>query len=266
MNVPHFDVRSISGLRRHNVHRMTPQKSTVDEIRQRFDGQVERFSNLETGQQATMDSPLALELIARSAASVTPAATSLLDIGCGAGNYSLKVLQYLPSISPTLVDLSQPMLDRARDRVSATGVAVTTIQSDIRNLPLEKNTFDIMLAASVLHHLRDDSEWRAVFAKLFNALRPGGALWIFDLIEHSDPAVHRMMWERYGEYLTGLKGPEHRENVFAYVEKEDTPRPLMQQIDWLREAGFARIEILHKNGPFAAFGAIKRSWDLSDPN
>ena len=47
-------------------------KSTVDEIRQRFDADVERFSNLETGQSATMDSPLAMELIAQVAAATTP--------------------------------------------------------------------------------------------------------------------------------------------------------------------------------------------------
>ena len=32
-------------------------KSTVEEIRQRFDKDVERFSNLETGQSATIDAP-----------------------------------------------------------------------------------------------------------------------------------------------------------------------------------------------------------------
>src|SRR5687767_3928615 len=34
-------------------------KSTVEEIRQRFDADVERFSTLETGQSATVDAPLA---------------------------------------------------------------------------------------------------------------------------------------------------------------------------------------------------------------
>ena len=43
-------------------------KSTVEEIRARFDNDVERFSNLETGQSATIDAPLALELIAEAAA------------------------------------------------------------------------------------------------------------------------------------------------------------------------------------------------------
>lgn len=54
-------------------------KSTVDQIRERFDGDVERFSNLETGQSATIDTPLSLALIAEAALRVTPRATSFLD-------------------------------------------------------------------------------------------------------------------------------------------------------------------------------------------
>ena len=61
-------------------------KSTVEQIRERFDKDVERFSNLETGQTAAMDSPLMLDLISRAAAALNPGATSILDIGCGAGN------------------------------------------------------------------------------------------------------------------------------------------------------------------------------------
>jgi tRNA (cmo5U34)-methyltransferase len=65
------------------------------------------------------------------------------------------------------------------------------------------------------------------------------------------------MWERYGEYLSALKDEAYRDHVFAYVEKEDTPRPLTFQLDLLREVGFAQTEVLHKNVCFAAFGAVK---------
>ena len=47
-------------------------KSTVEEIRARFDQDVERFSNLATGQTATIDAALCLELVAQAAAAVTP--------------------------------------------------------------------------------------------------------------------------------------------------------------------------------------------------
>jgi tRNA (cmo5U34)-methyltransferase len=46
-------------------------KLTVDEIRQRFDADVERFFNLETGQKATVDAPLAMALVAEAAAATT---------------------------------------------------------------------------------------------------------------------------------------------------------------------------------------------------
>src|SRR3954449_1092591 len=109
-------------------------KSTVDEIRQRFDADVERFSNLETGQSATIDAPLAMELGADAAAATTPRARHVLDVGCGAGNYTLKLLQRLPGLDATLVDLSRPMLDRAGQRVGAVGTGagrVTLLQGDI---------------------------------------------------------------------------------------------------------------------------------------
>ncbi len=233
------------------------KKSTVEQIRERFDRDVERFSNLETGQSATIDAPIALELIARVAAA-TPFATHLLDIGCGAGNYTLKLLQYVPNLNITLVDLSKPMLDRAVERVrAATSGEVTTAQADIRDLRLGESRFDIIVAAAVFHHLREDAEWLSVFSKCYAALKPGGSMWISDLIEHPNPSIHAVMWARYGEYLTELKGSEYRDQVFAYIEQEDTPRPLLFQLNLLREVGFREVEILHKNGCFAAFGAIK---------
>ena len=233
-------------------------KSTPAEIRARFDQDVERFSNLETGQSATIDAPLVLELISSAAAATCPHARSVLDVGCGAGNYTLKLLEKLPGLDATLVDLSRPMLDRAVQRVTAaTSGKVVPLQGDIRDLPLEDGSFDIILAAAVLHHLRSDEEWRQVFQKFHRSLRPGGSVWISDLIEHMLPALHAMMWSRYGRYLSDLKDDAYRDSVFAYIEKEDTPRPLMFQLDMLRKAGFDRVEILHKTSVFAAFGAVR---------
>ena len=233
-------------------------KSSPDQIRARFDADVERFSNLETGQSATIDAPLVLELITQAAAAVTPHARAALDVGCGAGNYALKLLERLPGLDLTLLDLSQPMLDRALQRVGpATTGRVRAVQADVRAFDPGLGQYDVIVAAAVLHHLRGEDEWRAVLARLYHALRPGGSLWIADLIEHTTPAVQGLMWARYGEYLAALKGDAYRATVFAYIEQEDTPRPLLFQLDQLRAAGFAQVEVLHKHSVFAAFGGIK---------
>ena len=146
-------------------------KSTVEQIRQRFDNDVERFSNLETGQSATIDAPLVLDLITAVAAATNPQATRVLDIGCGAGNYTVKLLQRLPDLNVTLIDLSKPMLDRALQRLGPlTTGNIAALQGDIRHIVLEPDSFDIILAAAVFHHLRDDDG----VAKpcLANATRP----------------------------------------------------------------------------------------------
>jgi tRNA (cmo5U34)-methyltransferase len=235
-----------------------PMKSTVQQIRERFDSDVERFSHLETGNTAQVDSVLSLELIAEAAAGTNPTGRALLDVGCGAGNYSLKIVERFPALDVTLLDLSQPMLERAQERVSAaTRGRVSIRQADIREAELGEAQFDIIVAAAVLHHLRTEEQWREVFAKLHRALTYAGTLWIFDLVEHAMPEVEQCMWERYGRYLTTMKDESYRDHVFAYVEQEDTPRPLAFQLDLLRRTGFREVEVLHKNTCFAAFGARK---------
>jgi tRNA (cmo5U34)-methyltransferase len=242
-------------------------KSTVDEIRARFDGDVERFSNLATGQTATIDAPLVLDLICQAALAVTPGARHILDVGCGAGNYSLKLLSVLPDCDVTLIDLSRPMLDRAVQRISpATRGAVRAIQGDIRDIELSSQSIDVIVAAAVLHHLRHRDQWESVYRKLYAALRPGGSLWVADLIEHELPPVQAMMWRRYGEYLAQLQGDAYRESVLAYVQKEDTPIPLTEQLAYMRQAGFSPVDVLHKNSVFAAFGGVRAATSFRSPS
>jgi tRNA (cmo5U34)-methyltransferase len=234
------------------------KKASSEEIEQRFDNDVERFANLETGQTATMDAPLAMELITEAAVAASSPINSVLDIGCGAGNNTLKLLQCVEGFDCDLVDLSENMIDRAHDRVAALNSGRTRVfKGDIRSLDLVENSYDVILAAAVLHHLRDDEDWKQVFSKLYRLLLPGGSVWITDLVSHESAKIHDMMRKRYGDYLVGIGGEEYRDLVLEYIEKEDSPRAVMYQLELLREVGFTQVELLHKNSCFAAFGAIK---------
>ncbi|KFF05541.1 class I SAM-dependent methyltransferase [Flavobacterium reichenbachii] len=234
------------------------EKSTITEIKERFDKDVERFSNLETGQVATIDAKISLELITEASKRIVPNAQNVLDIGCGAGNYTLMMLSKVPNLNCTLVDLSLPMLNRAFERVSVeTNGKVEIKQGDIREVDLEENSFDIILAGAVLHHLRDDKDWETTFSKLFKLLKPGGCFMISDLITQDTDLLNEYTWQRYGEYLEGIGGAEYRQKVFDYIEKEDTPRSMNYQLDLMKKVGFSKVEILHKNMCFGAFGGIK---------
>ncbi|MEM9251927.1 MAG: class I SAM-dependent methyltransferase [Planctomycetota bacterium] len=245
--------------------------STVDEIRARFDNDVDRFSNLDTGQVAAKSSAEHMTLVAEAAVATTPAlvggSPEVCDIGCGAGNYTLRLLREIEAVGGdaesarvTLIDLSQPMLDRAVERVAAAGVPmgnVTAIQSDIRGVSLGVDRFDTVIAAQCLHHLRGDAEWEAVFAGIGRAVKPGGSFWISDSIDHEHHGVRGTMRRRWGAYLESVDGVAYRDRVMAYVDREDSPRPLGYQVGLLRDAGFAEVDVLSVDVRFAVFGGVK---------
>lgn len=233
-------------------------KSTIQEIEERFDKDVERFSNLEVGQVSTIDAKISLELITEASRRIVPNAKNLLDIGCGAGNYTLMMLSKVQDLNCTLVDLSKSMLDRANQRVSqTTRGSVHVVRGDIRKVALQDNHFDIVLAGAVLHHLREDRDWEFVFKKIYGSIRAGGCFMISDLITQENEILDKYIWERYGDYLEGINGKEYKNNVFDYIAKEDTPRSMNFQLDLMRRVGFKGVEILHKNMCFGVFGGIK---------
>jgi tRNA (cmo5U34)-methyltransferase len=234
------------------------QKSSIQEIKTRFDEDVVRFSNLEHGHTALVDSPLSMQLVTQAAVKSTPNIRRVLDIGCGAGNNTLKLLQAASPIDCDLLDLSLPMLEKAHQRISAINTGKIRIhQGDFRTAQLPEESYDVILAAAVLHHLRDDTDWEDTFSKIYRLTAPGGSIWITDLVSHETEAVQQMMRQSYAEYLESMGGESFRKTVFESIEIEDSPRPLTYQLDLLRHAGFQQVEILHKNSCFATFGAIK---------
>jgi tRNA (cmo5U34)-methyltransferase len=234
------------------------QKSTNEEIRTRFDHDVERFSNLESGQANIIDAALTMDLCTEAAKFTNPDARELLDIGCGAGNYTLKMLSKIPDLNCTLNDLSMPMLNRAKERVMGqTSGSVRIVQEDMRNLILKDEHFDIVLAAATLHHLRDDADWFMVFTKIYKALKTGGSLWISDIITHDTPGLSSLFNKQFSDHLERIGGASYRQKVLDYVDHEDSPRSLNYQLELLRKVGFRQVETLHKNGNVAAFGGVK---------
>jgi tRNA (cmo5U34)-methyltransferase len=150
------------------------------------------------------------------------------------------------------------MLQRARERISEVNTGTITIfQGDFRVIDLPEQGYDVILAAAVLHHLRDDKDWESTFGKIYRLTAAGGSVWITDLVAHETGAVQSLMWKRYGEYLCSVGGDPYKEEVFDYINREDSPRPVTYQMDLLRKVGFTHVELLHKNSCFAAFGAIK---------
>jgi tRNA (cmo5U34)-methyltransferase len=233
-------------------------KSSPQDIGRNFDQQVERFSNIETGQTTAIDSPLCMELVARSAILFNPNAKSIMDLGCGGGNYAVKIASLLPNVDVTLIDISKNMVEAAHQRLSGciTG-KVTAIHGDYRDIDMGTNCYDVITAGTTLHHLREDHEWESLFLKIYNALKPGGSFWINDIVISETDELTEMMLSGWLSYLKKMISEEEISMYRQRYDSEDTPRTLSYQLDLLKQVGFSKTIVLHKHFNFAAFGAIK---------
>jgi tRNA (cmo5U34)-methyltransferase len=80
---------------------------------------------------------------------------------------------------------------------------------------------------------------------------------VADLCTFSIPDLQEIMWRRYADYLTSLGGEDYKENIFGYIEKEDSPRPLPFQLGLLKTTGFFDYDVLHRNSVFACYVGVK---------
>lgn len=235
------------------------EKISADEIRERFDQDVTRFTDEMSGQATIVDAPLVLAMIEESIAEIQPEARTLCDIGCGGGNFALRIARKLPKLNVTLLDLSLEMLNTAAQRLKAENLIVeNVIQDDIRHVEFPAEKFDIIIASAVLHHLRTRNEWEAVFRKIHHAIKPGGAFWMTDLVKHENEAIERIQKKRYAEFLTDRLGKEQQEHVFDQIEASDTPETSTFLLRTLEKVGFCNVDIIHKNMTFATFLAMKK--------
>lgn len=117
----------------------------------------------------------------------------VLDVGTGDGTYALAAAARGASVVG--VDLSQAMLETARRRAKEGGVEVEWQLADATALPFGEDTFDVVLAVTVLCFVPDAA--RAV-NEMARVLRPGGHLVLGELGRWSVWAAWRRLRGWFG--------------------------------------------------------------------
>jgi SAM-dependent methyltransferase len=125
--------------------------------------------------QEQLDSQInPLGLAAMQRADVKPG-EHVLDIGCGCGQSALELAERVgPQGSVVGIDISQPMLARARERQNDLQIKnLAFLHADAQTHRFERECFDLIFSRFGVMFFADP---RAAFANLCTALRPDGRL------------------------------------------------------------------------------------------
>jgi ubiquinone biosynthesis O-methyltransferase len=114
------------------------------------------------------------------------AGLQVLDVGCGDGQLAASLARVGAKVSA--IDTDARMLKAARRHFAATGVSVALNRGSVEALPYDDNTFDIVLAVTVLCLVRDP---RGAITQMTRVLKPGGRLILGELGRRSSWAVWR---------------------------------------------------------------------------
>ena len=96
--------------------------------------------------------------------------TRVLDVGCGPGRHLVELHRI--GYRATGLDLSQPMIDAARDTIREAGL----VRADMRLLPFRQDAFDVVTSYfTSFGYFDDEGDDLEVLREVRRILKPGGS-------------------------------------------------------------------------------------------
>jgi ubiquinone/menaquinone biosynthesis C-methylase UbiE len=168
------------------IHRVTPDEYR-EKVKDVYGGRQGAF--LATASHLSMHVPLGRRLF-RTRKFDLRGMKSILDVGSGAGQIAGHLLDFAdPDARITCIDLSQPMLRRARQRLKSDRPSY--VVADVTSLPFADNSFDGITCGYVLEHVPDPP---LGLKELARVLRPGGRMLLLTTEDNFSGAWTSRFW------------------------------------------------------------------------
>jgi len=92
----------------------------------------------------------------------------ILDAGCGTGEQTLGIKKRFPNCQVFGYDLNKPSVEYAQRLADRKQVDVTFALGDLLRLPIEPQSFDIVVSVGVLHHLSNPRDGFTALTRYIN--------------------------------------------------------------------------------------------------
>ena len=122
----------------------------------------------------------------------------MIDIGAGYGIVAEEALKAFPNARVTLMDYSAPMLEHARQRLSAYAGRTAFVTADLSTPAWTDglvHRFDLAVSGLALHNLlAEGRHMQDLYKETFSVLRAGGAFLDYDLVSFTGGLDAHLQW------------------------------------------------------------------------
>ena len=171
---------------------------------------------------------------------------SILELGCGTGNLTLRLLERFPTARLTTIDGSSEMVALTTHRAGHDAQRLEAREGRFEEVDAAPGSFDLVTSCISLHHVQDKG---SLYRRLFDVLAPGGHLVFADQLRGGDERVHARNWERWLEFCRSGEPctEEEIESLLEHAEAHDHYTPLPEHFRLLEGAGFADLDCVWRN-------------------
>jgi ubiquinone/menaquinone biosynthesis C-methylase UbiE len=183
----------------------------------------------------------------------TPAPV-IVDLGTGTGAFASRCISVRSDAKVIAVDEDSAILDIARARLARDGAVASFVQSSFLDVTLPR--CDAIVASLAFHHVRTLEHKRQLYGDCHKSLTSGGLLVSVDCFVSADARLAELEREAWRVHLRRSYSEAEADGYFAAWAMEDVYFPLMQELELLRDAGFA-ADVVWRVAPFAVIAARK---------
>lgn len=179
----------------------------------------------------------------------------ILDLGAGTGLLTKKLSERFTSAKFTLVDISNEMLNIARERFRDETNFIY-IDEDYLEVDIDES-FDLVVSSLSFHHL-SDKEKQYMYSKAYKMLNSNGIFINADQV--LGPTIeNEYIYER--NWIERIEASdltfEAKEKIMEIMNQHDKPASLENNLKWLENSGFKNVDVFYKYYNFSVLYGIK---------
>ncbi|MFD0960126.1 class I SAM-dependent methyltransferase [Paenibacillus chungangensis] len=175
---------------------------------------------------------------------------AILDLGAGTGLLSALMLRQLPQARMTLIDFSEDMLAMAKRRLESSN-HVRYISADYTAFSFD-DKYDAVVPSLSIHHL-SHTEKQELFRTIRSIVKPGGCFVNADQASSSTPSIDEQYYKLWDEDVEASGLDSAAIEASRRRKEQDQNAHLIDQLQWLRNAGFRDVDCVYKHHEFAVF-------------